>query len=149
MLAVEAVPVLLHASRAGAQPERDAPARELVEIACLGGKHQRGTPEGICDRAAELDRARCLCHRSQRNRRRAIVKLSRPYRREPRLLREPRSFGKLRGAARARYERDSRHAHGVRHPIDGPKSAYTTGAAPEPAEKGALASATAATTPPI
>ena len=101
MLAVEAVPVLLHAPRARSKPKRQAPTGELVEIPGLGGEHHRGAAEGVGDRAAELDLVRRLCHGRERDGGGAVVELGGPDRLEASLLRQPGGLGEILRATRA------------------------------------------------
>ena len=86
VLAVQAVPVLLHALGAGPEPEDDAAARERIEVARLGGEHERRVPERVGDGAADGDALGRRRDRAHGHRGRAVGEVRRPHRLEPGLL---------------------------------------------------------------
>jgi hypothetical protein len=79
VLAVEPVPVLLHAPRPGSEAEDQPAARERVEIARLDGENERRAPESVGDRAADGDPLGRGRHRRHRDRGRPVGELGRPH----------------------------------------------------------------------
>jgi hypothetical protein len=80
VLAVEPVPVALHAARPGAQPEDQPAAGERVQVARLRGQHQGGAPERVSDRGAQRDALGCKRDGGQRDRGRVVGELGGPDR---------------------------------------------------------------------
>jgi hypothetical protein len=108
VLPVDAVPVALHALGAGAEPEDQPAAGELVEVARLRGQDQRGPAEGVRDRAPDRDRLGGVRHRGERDGGGAVRELGRPDGLEPRGLGEPRRLDGLVDARKRQHQRRAR-----------------------------------------
>jgi hypothetical protein len=95
VIAVEAVPVALHALGAGPEPEDEAAVGERVEISRLGRQDQRRAPEGVGDRRPERDALGGQCHGGEAHRRGVVGELGRPDRLEAGFLGDARRRHRL------------------------------------------------------